>query len=164
MKKISPALIGLITGIVMSAVVLIFIEAKLPGNSIFQFAVYAIYGLGVISAILLYSKSTGNNASFVELFGQGFRCFIIVTLLLTAFTAIYSWTHPELADNQATLYREYLVEKKQNLPAEIDKMVEQGKKQYTTGLIYSSIIRYLFTGAAFAAAAAGAVLMLRRKK
>lgn len=164
MKKISPALIGAITGIVMSAIVLIFIEAKLPANSIFQFVVYAIYGVGVISALLLYSKSTGNTAPFVELFGQGFRCFIIVTLILTTFTAVYSWTHPELAENQARLYREYLIEKKQNLPAEIDQMVINGKKQYTTSLIYSSIIRYLFIGAAFAAAAAGAILILRRKK
>jgi hypothetical protein len=162
-KRITPTIKGAMTGIVMTALVLIFILYKLPPNSGFQFIVFAVYGLGIIWTLVSYSKSVGYTGKFVDLFGKGFQCFIIVTLILTTFTGIFSAMHPELAEEQSKSYREYLVSKKDKTPREVDDMVAEGKKHYTTGLIYSSVIRYLFVGAAFTAAAAGAILILRRR-
>ncbi|MEO8403646.1 MAG: DUF4199 family protein [Chitinophagaceae bacterium] len=163
MKKSSPMIKGVLTGIVMTALVLIFVAYNLPADSGLQFVVFAVYAAGIVWTLLSFSKSAGYTGKFVDLFGQGFRCFIIVTLILTVFTGVYSMMHPELAEDQAKSYREYLVSKKDKTPREVDDMVADGKKHYTTGLIYSSVIRYLFIGAAFTAASAGAILILRRR-
>jgi len=164
MNKLSPSVKGLMTGIVMTALILIFFVTDQPANSGLQLVVYGVYAMGVIWTLIAYSKSAEYTRKFVDLFGQGFRCIIVVTLVLTTFTGIFSATHPEFAEKEAKAYKEYLISKKEKTPGEIDEMVSSAKKHYTTGLIYSSIFRYLFIGAAFTAAGAASLLIIRRRK
>ena len=47
------------------------------------------------------------------------------------------------------------------MPAEIDKLVAEAKKQYTTGIVYFTIFGYLITGTIITAA--GSAFLMRRK-
>ena len=133
-------------------------------QSRFGYLSYALYGGGIIWTLLSYSRSPGYTGKFGDIFGQGFRCFIIVTLIMVAFTAIFSMSHPEFAEKDSELYRQYLIEQKDKTPSEIDEMVASNKKHYTTTLIYSAVFGYLILGTLFTAAGAGGLLLMRRKE
>ncbi|MEO5564529.1 MAG: hypothetical protein ABIR18_13870, partial [Chitinophagaceae bacterium] len=103
------------------------------------------------------------TGKFSELFGQGFRCFMIVTLLMVVSSAIFVYTHPkEFVEPAALGYREALVKEKNTFPAKIDAEVAKYRKQFLTRYISGSSFGYLFSGAIFTATAAG-LIVLRRK-
>lgn len=161
MKKFTPLAKGLFTGIAMLIFSLCMYYFKLNRYNGLEYLMYVIYAAGIIWTLIEHSQMAQFTGKFKELFGQGFRCFIIVTLIMVVFTAIFSLTHPEMAEENAVHYREYLIKQKNRSPAEIDKDVAAAKKQFTTQLVSTSIFGYLIIGSIFTLAGAG-FIMLRR--
>ncbi len=161
MIKLTPLVKGIITGVVLVATSLLLYYFKSPADSKLNYLIYVLYAGGIIWTLISYSRSAHFTGKFADLFGQGFRCFIIVILIMVAYTAIFSMQHPEFAEEAATYYREDLLKEKNKTPAEIDKLVAEGKKQYTTSLVSITIFGYLVTGAIITAV--GSALLMRRK-
>lgn len=110
-----------------------------------QYLVYAIYSAGIIWTLL---PITG---SFGELFGQGFRCFIVVTIIMVGFTFVFVKMHPELAEQESASTIEYYQQKGDKTPMEIEEIGKKAKKQYPIAVVSLSIFRYLIIGAALTA-------------
>jgi uncharacterized membrane protein len=164
MKKITPLVKGIITGILMVAATLILLQLKVPQESGLQNMVYGIYAGGIIWTLLTFSKTPAFTGKFSELFGQGFRCFVIVTIIMVAFVGIYSFAHPEIAEQQAVLDRKYLVENEKSLtPNEIDARVTKAKDNFVISSMYSAVFGTLIIGTIFTLAGATLVLLSRRK-
>jgi hypothetical protein len=161
MKKFTPLAKGLFTGIVMMLFSLAIYYFKLNRYTGIENLIYVIYAAGIIWALIEHSKMAQFTWKFKELFIQGFRCFIVVTLIMVIFTGIFSATHPEMAADNAIRYREFLIKEKNKTPAEIDEAVATGKKQFTTQLVSRSIFGSLIIGSIFTLAGAG-FIMLRR--
>ena len=162
MTKITPLIKGVITGIAMLAVTLFLYYSRQPGGSPLQYLMYIIYAGGILWTLLDFTKSPAYTGKFGELFGQGFRCFIIVTLIMVAFTAVFAAMHPEIKEESAMILREDLVEGKNTLPADIDKQVQDYKDQFVLRYVSVTIFGYLIMGAIFTAAGAGLLIMRRR--
>ena len=170
MTKLTPLVKGIITGVTMLGLTLILHYTKQPTSSSIHYLLYVLYAGGITWTLIDHSRSANYSGKFGDLFGQGFRCFIIVTLIMIVFTGIFSASHPEFAEKDAKSYKEYLMETKDKKEApgkdktqvEIDEMAGNYKKHYTTGLIYSAIFGYLIVGSILTAAGAG-ILLMRRK-
>lgn len=162
LQKITPALKGLITGLLMLAVALFLYYSKQPFDSGLQYLVYIIYATGIVWTLVSYRRSVTTNPKFGELFGQGFRCFIVVTLVMVAFTGFFSAAHPEFAKEAAQHYKQELLKEKNKTPAEINEMVTKAEKQYTVQLISASIFGYLIIGA-IVTAGCSALLIVRKQ-
>jgi len=148
----TPALKGLITGLLMIGIALASFYGRLPGDSPLQYLIYIAYTAGIAWTLFTYKKSGAYTGKFWDIFNQGFRCFIIVTLLMVLFTVVFSKMHPEFSATQATLYKAQLIkESTSKTPAEIEEAVTAYKNGYTTMLVYSSIFGYLIFGAAVTA-------------
>jgi hypothetical protein len=160
MNRLTPLVRGIITGIVMVLTTLTVYYSKLAPESPLHYLVYLIYAAGISWTLISYKRSDDFTGKFGDLFGQGFRCFIVTILIVVAFTYIFSKMHPEFAEESAQYYREELVKEKNKTPAEIDKLVSEAKKQYTTGIIYFTIFGYLIIGTVITAA--GSALLMRR--
>lgn len=160
-QKITPAIKGLITGFVLIATGLLIEYTKQHENKVIQYLPPLLYASGIAWTLLAYKRSPDFTGKFGDSFGQGFRCFIVVTLIMVGFTFIYIKMHPELPDLEAKATREYLMKEKQNLPAEIEEKALQAKKQYTTSRVSLSVFGYLIMGSVFTAI--GSVLLTRRK-
>lgn len=145
--NISPALKGLITAILMVAAILgIYATNKEDGGSILQYLVYGLYAVGIVWTLLAYKQTDAFTGKFADSFGQGFKCFIVVTLGMALFYGVFNYLHPEFAEQTAIAYREQLVKEK-GLPNEIDEAVATFKKQYTLKLVSGAIFGYLIIGA-----------------
>lgn len=147
MNKLRPLVKGIITGGLMVICSLGLYYSKISQGSALHYIIYLLYAAGIIWTLVSYSRSGAYTGKFGDLFGQGFRCFIITILIVVAFTAIFSMLHPEFAEEAATRYREDLVKQGDKLPADIDKLVADAQKQYTTGVVYFTIFGYFIIGA-----------------
>jgi MFS family permease len=157
--NLSPLLKGTITAVAMITVALVTYYSGLPPESPFQYLVYALYALGITWTLIAYKTSPAFTGKFSDSFNQGFRCFIVVTLLMVAFTFIFTKMHPEFANESSQLYREQLIKEK-GLPDEIETKVAQYQKGYSTALLFGAIFSYLVIGAAVTAVTA---LLIRKK-
>src|SRR5262245_16725048 len=163
MNKLSPLAKGLITAAAILGLTLLIYYTNQPPDTKLNYLIYILYAGGIVWTLIEYRLYINGSAKFGELFGQGFRCFIVITLIMVVFTGLFSATHPQFAEQDAKLYREYLdKEVKDKTPAEKDEMVAAEKKQYTTKLIYSAIFGYLILGSIITAA--GSVLIVLRRK
>ncbi len=158
--RISPVIKGLITAVLMIALALI-IASKKNTTPEWQYLLYLVYAAGIIWTLISFSRSGTFSGKFSELFGQGFRCFIVVTLVMVIFTGIFIKIHPEYAEQEAKATREYYHEKADKTASEIEEMAQKAKKQYPVIFISISIFRYLVAGAVFTTAVSG--FLTRRK-
>ena len=163
MSRLTPLAKGLITSVVLLGLTLFIYYTNQPPDSKLNYLMYVIYAAGIIWTLIEYHLFINGSARFGEIFGQGFRCFVVVTLIMVVFTGLFSISHPEFAEQDAKVYKEYLdKEIKDKTPAEKDEMAAAEKKQYTTKLVYSAIFGYLILGSVITLV--GSVLIAIRRK
>jgi MFS family permease len=158
--KISAAIKGLITALLMIVVFLIIYKQGKNAPGGMKYLVYSIYGLGIIWALLAYRKSSSFTGKFGDMFSQGFKCFVVITLCVALFYGIFNYMHPEFREEMAASMKETLLKEKQVLPPDIDSEVATFKKQYILKLVSGAIFGYLIIGAGVTAAASA--LLTRR--
>ena len=145
----------------MVAMALLFYYTGQPFESPFQYLIYIIYAIGIVWAIYDFSKTEENTNKFAAYFLQGFKCFIVVTLLMVIFTFVFNKMHPEFKEQMAAAYKNELIKKGNATPDEILSNVEKMKSYYLTMLISAAIFGYLLIGAVIAAGSS--LLFMRRK-
>lgn len=161
LSQLTPLRIGLITGTLMLLHALALYYNKTSIDSPYQYISFILYVAGIFFAVLQYSLSPQCTGKFGDMFSQGFRAFIVITLVMVVFTGIFSTLHPEIAEESGEKYRVDLIAKKEKTPAEIDTEVATFKKQYTVQSISVSIFGYLLLGTA--ATALFTVILNKRK-
>ncbi len=161
LKNLTATHKGLITGLVMMGLSLTFYYSGQPFDSPFQYIIYAVYAGGIIWTLYDFSRSEENPNKFAAFFLQGFKCFIVIALLMVVFTFVFNKLHPEFKDDMAKAYKLEMEAKGNTTPAEIASNIEKMKDYYLTMLISGAIFGYLLIGAVITAAAS--LLFMKRK-
>lgn len=161
LKNLNATKKGLITGLVMIGISLGIFYSGQPFDSPFQYLIYIVYAGGIVWTIYEFSKSEENTNKFGAFFLQGFKCFIVITLLMVIFTFAFNKLHPEFKDEMVKAYNDELVKKGNSTPAEILKNIESAKDYYLTMLISGAIFGYLMIGAVITAATS--LMFIKRK-
>lgn len=162
-KKITPAIKGLITGLLMVAVGLALNFSKVEPTSPLQYISYFIYGLGIVWAVQGFAKQTGGTAKFGDMFNQGFKCFVVVTLIMALFTIIFYKANEQIIQEKAEITKKDLLKTDKNRTAvEIDEMVANGKKYFIPMATSMTVFQYLLIGAIVTAATAGALSLSKK--
>jgi hypothetical protein len=156
--------IGLITGAVMIAISMANYSSMHSFDNAVSIVVYLTYVAGVLWAIFAYRKEAGGEVGFKQYFGEGFKCFIVVTLLMVAFTAIFIWYHPELKDQFAANKKLEFAASKDLTPMEIEDRVNGARKSYLTLSIMGAVLSYLAIGTLVSVIAAGFLSTLKPNK
>lgn len=151
LKKINATNKGLLTGIIMISLSLIFFYTGQAFESPLQYTIYLVYAAGIVWTIYDFSKSEENENKFGGFFLQGFKCFIVVALLMVLFTFVFNKLHPEFKNEMAKAYGDKLMKEGNSTPAEVQANVEKMKEYYLTMFISSAIFGYLLTGATISA-------------
>lgn len=161
--QISSTIKGIIAGVIMVVINLLLYYYDVQPSSGLQYSGYIVFGFFIVWSILSFSKKNNTN-KFAELFNQGFRCFIVVALIMAVFTIIFYKANTKLINEKAELTKKELLKTEKNrTPAEIDKMIENGKKNFAVFAASAAIFQYLLIGVIVAVTTAGS-LSLRKNK
>lgn len=152
---------GLITGLIMVAILLgIFYYKKSSENGL-QYITYAVFVAGIVWTLVTYSNMDHVIRSFRNYFSQGFKCFIVVTLVMVSFTYIFLKSDPSIKEERARNYRIYLEKQGNFTPTEIDQKVENEKKSFVTMSTSTTVFRYLVIGALVTTVASGILIKVK---
>jgi NADH:ubiquinone oxidoreductase subunit 6 (subunit J) len=155
MKNISARNKGLVTGTIMIVIsICIFLIKKSFENGL-QYIVYTTYVAGILWTIFTFKKETDNTATFKQYFAEGFKCFIVVTLMMVLFTLIFILLHPELKEQMAELLKAEYSKMKDITPLDIENRIAAAKKFFLPGYIMGAVLSYLVIGALITVVAAG---------
>ena len=120
-----------------------------------QYIVYTTYVAGILWTLFTFKKEKGNNATFKQYFAEGFKCFIVVTLLMVLFTLVFILMHPELKEQMVTLMRADYANAKDLTPVDIENKIDAAKKFFLPGFLMGAMLSYLAIGAMISAVGAG---------
>src|SRR5687768_12307269 len=112
LEKISPAVKGLLTAVLMIVISFALYYSKVKANSSLIYLPYIIYAIGIVWTLVSYRHSPAYTGKFKDLFSQGFKCFIVTTLVMIGFIAIFLRMQPQFKEESAVAYREFLVKEK----------------------------------------------------
>ena len=146
MKNLSAAYKGLITGfliILLSGIV--YYSVGNFDNPI-ALAAYAIYALGILWTLYGFYKSTEENKSLGQFFGQGFRCFIVVTLLMVCANWLFLKLNASFRNEMIAYQRELLIQNKDYTPVDVETQVANFTKMIIPSYTMSVILSYLGVG------------------
>ncbi len=156
MKNISSRNKGIITGLLMSAVLLLLfygLHKPVTGNT--EFIIYAVYIAGILWSLFDYKKTAPANAKFKDYFSAGFKTFIVVVLIMVLFTFIFYKFNLQLRDGPIEENNRLLLKEGNKTPAEIAANAEQLKKLFMPVMIGIATFKYLFLGALISLIGAG---------
>ncbi|HMK03649.1 MAG TPA: DUF4199 domain-containing protein [Ferruginibacter sp.] len=155
MTNISARNKGLVTGAVMIIIsVCIYLVKKNFDNGM-QYIVYSTYVAGILWTLFTFKKQTDNTATFKQYFSEGFKCFIVVTLLMVIFTLVFILMHPELKEQMAAFMRTDYEKQKDMTPADVENKIEMAKKMFLPGYLMGAVFSYLVIGTLITVVGAG---------
>jgi len=146
MKNLSATYKGLITGTLMILVSIGIYSRQGNFQNNLQYITYLIYIAGIVWTLNDYRKSETENKTFKAYFSQGFKCFIVVTLLMVAFTWIFMKMNPGMTEQMARQTEIELIKTGNKTPQEITDAVANAKKYFIPMLTSIAIFGYLLIG------------------
>src|SRR5215212_5208585 len=144
--KLTSTIIGLITGLCMIAISILIYYYRGNFDNYLQYITYTVYIAGIIWSLISYSRIPGSNRTFKGLFTEGFKCFIVVTLMMVLYTWIFIKIHPGMKEEMGLKYKDELVKQGNYTAPEIEKQVNLAKEYFLTALISAAIFGYLLIG------------------
>ncbi len=147
MKNLNATYKGLITGFLMILISIGIFFYKGNFENQLQYITYFTYIAGIVWTLVAFKQSSAENFSFKNYFSQGFKCFIVVTFMMVAFTFIFLKMNPALKEEMANNYRAQLSQSGNKTAPEIEAMVVNAKQYFITMLTSMAIFGYLFIGA-----------------
>ena len=147
MIKLSATYKGLITGAIMIlASVFMYYGLKLPLNGPNQMVIIGIFIAGIVwSLISLRQRDPGSG--FKNYFSEGFKSFIVMTLLIVIYTAVFYKFNPQILEAAIKETENLVAKQGDKTPAEIAANSEKLRSIFMPMTISLTTVTYLFFGA-----------------
>lgn len=146
MNKLSAAYKGFITGI--SIIALSGIVYYVMGNfdNSIALAAYFIYALGILWSLYGFHVSTNENKHFKDYFAQGFKCFIVVTLLMVCANWLFLKFNDGFRNEMIEFQRQQLLLNKNYTNVDVENQLSSYRKMILPSFTMSVILSYLGVG------------------
>lgn len=163
MKKINAAKKGLITAIIMIGLSLFsFYILHKPVQNQYQYLIFTTYTLGIIWSVFTFSRTVVAGTKFKEYFAEGFKTFIVVTLLMVIYTIVFYKLNPQLIENEIALNNQLAIKEGNHTPMEIEANAKQMRSIFITMTTAIVTIMYLFLGALISAVTTGVIMQMKK--
>lgn len=156
MKNISAKYIGLITAAAMiAASLLLFYQFHFPENGKNQYFIYALYAIGIIIGLVLFKQNDAGDKTFKDYFSEGFKVFVVVTLIMAVFTYIFYKMNPQIKENASIEISKFNSKDINRTPAEVQQNAKNFKGVFNVMMVATNLFKNLVLGALITIIAAG---------
>ncbi|MEO5942492.1 MAG: DUF4199 domain-containing protein [Ferruginibacter sp.] len=157
MKKINATYKGLIAGILMIGLsVLFFYGLKYPVTGDNQILILLVYVAAIIWSLLaLKKRSQAAPLKFKDYFSEGFKTFVVVTLLMVVFTYVFYKLNPQILEDGIKDNNALLLKQGDHTPAEIADNAKKMRDIFMPMMTAINTIKYLIIGALVTVIGAG---------
>jgi hypothetical protein len=149
MNKISATYKGVITGFLIVLVsLLMFYILKFPVTGNNQFVPLVIFIAGIVWSLFSFrDRSSPEEITFKNFFSEGFKTFIVVTLIMALYTFVFYKLNPQILENSLKENNELILKEGNHTAAEIDANNIKLRNIFMPMMLAINTIKYLFLGA-----------------
>lgn len=145
---------GLITGLAVVVIAVIFYVAGISFESYTQWLVYIPFLVGLILNAQAFSKANNGYVTFGQTFSSCFKATAIITLIVLAWTFASSYIFPEMQQKAMEMAREKMEKDSKITEEQIEMSMEMTRKYWTLFMVMGVVFGYMFFGAIFSLIAA----------
>lgn len=146
MNTISARNKGLITGALILLLSAITYYIKRSFDNYILLVAYAVYAGGIIWTLLSFHNQNGQSHSFKDYFQQGFKCFIVVTLMMVCATWLFMKFNVSLQNEMVEFQRQQMKLANNYSEPDIEEKLKQYRKFLLPGYTIGAILSYLGIG------------------
>ena len=148
MMKLNASQKGLITGLLIIALsAAVYAIYKSFDNPV-HLGAYAIYAVGIFWTLHDFNKNVPQGEqSFKSYFAQGFKCFIVVTLLMVCANFLFLQLNTGFKAEMIESMRKQLLLNPDYTTGDVDKHITNYKKMVVPAYVMSTVFAYLGVGA-----------------
>ncbi|NML38684.1 DUF4199 domain-containing protein [Chitinophaga sp. G-6-1-13] len=136
---------GLITSAIMVVLSVLFYILNLNQEKWAQWVGVLVMGVGIILASINFSKINDGHVTFGNVFGNGFKASLIISVITIAFSAIMLMIFPDIRDKALEVSRLEL-EKKNMSEEQIEQAIGFTKKFFMIFVIVGGLFFSVICG------------------
>jgi hypothetical protein len=129
------------------AALLLFYGLKLPPQGYNQFVVLVIYVLGLLWSMISLKLNSPEAEGFKVYFTEGFKTFIVVTLVMVVYVFIFYKLNPQILNGVIEENNKLVVAGENHTPAEILENNRKIRDIFVPMTLAINTIKYLLIGA-----------------
>ena len=137
---------GFITGLLIVLVSSVAYYFKRSFDNSIIIIAYLLYATGIIWTLVAFHREGGNDKRFKDYFQQGFRCYIIVTLIMVCATWIFLKLNVSMRNEMIEFQREQLKLHSNYSDPDIEQKLINYRKFLLPGYTIGAILSYLGSG------------------
>jgi hypothetical protein len=154
---------GLIIGALMIALKLfLFYALKYQLDNPYQNIIYIVYTLGIVWSMIVFAQ-VNSSTKLSAYFSNGFKTFVVITLLMVAFTFTFFTIHPEIKDLQIEANNQLLIQQGNHTAPEIEANAKQMKSIFMPMTLLVTTFLYLFLGAVITLLSSVAIMQMKKR-
>ena len=117
-----------------------------PVNSYINLAVMGLFVVGLVWSLTAFKFSPGENKSIKDYFSEGFKTFIVATLLIVVYTVVFNKMNPQILDERLKENERLAALQGDHTPMDIENNTKQIRNNFTAMTIATTTIPYLILG------------------
>jgi hypothetical protein len=148
MKLLSPAQKGLITGsLIIALSAAVYAIYKSFDNPV-HLGAYALYAVGIFWALHDFNRAAApEDKTFKNYFAQGFKCFIVVTLMMVCANFLFLQLNTAFKAEMIENVRAELLKNPDYTAGDVEKQITNYKNFVVPAFVMSTVFAYLGVGA-----------------
>ncbi|UAY53645.1 DUF4199 domain-containing protein [Ferruginibacter albus] len=154
---------GLIAGCLIIACNIFFFYSLKQASNPFQFVVYILFVAAILWSIISFSKTATAESKLKDYFSQGFKTFIVITLLLVVYSFIFYKLHPEIIEQHARANSELFRPLHTHTEAEIAENEKQYKSVFIPLELSGQTFSLLLSGSIVTLLSSVIIMQLKKK-
>jgi hypothetical protein len=126
-----------------------------------QYMVLLLFIAGIAWTLLDFRQTVRDTAGFKDYFSEGFKCFIVITLLMVIYTFAFYKLNPQIMENGIKENNILVMKEGNHTPAEIEENANKLRNIFMPMMLAINTMKYLFLGALVSLVGAG--FLVKRK-
>jgi hypothetical protein len=146
MRTLSASVKGIITATLIILISGIVYGSKGNFDNSILLAAYFLYAAGIVWTMVSYHRSIPDDKSFKKYFQEGFKCYVVVTLIMVCATWLFLKFNSPLREQMVSFQREQLSSTHNYTLPEIDTQLARYRKFILPAYTMAAILSYLGIG------------------
>ncbi len=144
----------LLSLLLISTSLICFYGLKMPDNGSSQYIIFFVFITGLLLGLFHY-RQLNLETSFKQLFGEGFKIFVVVTFFMVSYSWIFYKYNPQILEEAITFNEQLIIKQGNKTMPEIAENTKKLRQIFIPMMLALKTIMYLILGTLVTVVASG---------
>ena len=131
-----------------------FYVLKMPDNGSSQYIIFFVFIVGLLLGLFQY-RQLNQDAGFKQLFGEGFKIYVVVAFFMVIYSWIFYKYNPQILEEAITFNEQLIIKQGNKTMPEIIDNTKKLRQIFIPMMLAFNTIKYLFMGTLVTVVASG---------